>query len=74
LTIELIRPADNIYTMGCHHIDVIRSLAPRDAAKAVPLDPEQDIEDPIGGTHEEYARVADKITAALQKRIQEVAL
>ncbi len=28
--------------------------------------------DPIGGTVEDYARIADKITAALQKRIDEV--
>lgn len=74
LTLELIQPADYIFAMGRHHIDVVRSLAPRDVGKAVPLDPEEDIEDPIGGTFEDYARVADKITAALRKRIQEVAL
>ena len=74
LTVDLIQPADYVYAMGRHHIDVIRSLAPRDVGKAVPLDPDEDIEDPIGGTNEDYARVADKITAALRKRIQEVAL
>jgi tRNA threonylcarbamoyl adenosine modification protein (Sua5/YciO/YrdC/YwlC family) len=74
LTIELILPADYIYTMARHHIDVIRSLAPRESGKAVPLDPEEDIADPIGGTVEDYARVADKISAALRRRIDEVAL
>jgi protein-tyrosine phosphatase len=74
LTVDLIRPVDYIYVMGRHHLDVVRSLAPRDAEKAVPLDPNEDIADPIGGTVEEYARAADRITAALRKRIDEVDL
>jgi L-threonylcarbamoyladenylate synthase len=74
LTLEVIQPADYIYTMARHHIDVIRSLAPREIGKAATLDPEGDIADPIGGTEADYARTADKITAALRKRIGEVAL
>jgi protein-tyrosine phosphatase len=74
LTVDLIRQATYIYTMGNHHRDVVRSLSPQDAERALPLDPNEDIADPIGGTREDYARVADKIAGALQKRIQEVSL
>ncbi len=74
LSVELIRSADNIYTMAKHHLEVVRSLAPRHAAKAEPLDPDHDIADPIGGTEEEYARVADLIEAALRRRLLEVDL
>lgn len=74
LSVELIQPADNIYAMARHHIDVVRSLAPRDAAKACPLDPDRDIADPIGGTEEDYARVADLIEAMLRRRLDEVDL
>ncbi len=72
LTLDQIHLAEYIFTMGRHHIDVVRSLTPADAGKAVPIDPDGDIADPIGGTVEDYARVADKITAALRKRIDEV--
>ncbi len=74
LTVDLIRQASYIYTMGNHHRDVVRSLSPQDAGRALPLDPDEDIADPIGGTLDDYARVADKIAGALQKRIQEVSL
>lgn len=74
LTVELIHHADYIYTMGRYHIDVVRSLAARDADKAVPIDPNEDIADPIGGTVDVYASVADKIANALRKRILEVSL
>lgn len=74
LTVDLIQPADYIFTMGRHHVDVVRSIAPRDADRAVSLDPDEDISDPIGGTVEDYARTADRITRALRTRINEVAL
>lgn len=74
LTADLIHPADHIFTMASHHVDVVRSIAPHQADKAIPLDPDGDIADPIGGTEEDYARVADRLTKALQQRINEVSL
>jgi len=74
LTVELVHTADCIYTMGSYHIDVVRSLAPRQADKALPLDSDRDISDPIGGTVADYARAADRITDALCQRIREVPL
>lgn len=75
LTVDLIRPADYIFTMARHHVEMVRSLSPADAERAVPLSPQQeDIEDPIGGTVEDYQRVANKIKAALANRVDEVLL
>ncbi len=74
LTVDLIRPADYIFTMARHHVEMVRSLSPTDADRAVPLSPQEDIEDPIGGTVEDYQRVANKIEAALANRVDEVLL
>ena len=74
LDVELIRPADYIFTMARHHLDVVRSLSPADADKAIPLHPDEDISDPMGGSIEEYERAADKIKEALGRRIDEIAI
>jgi protein-tyrosine phosphatase len=74
LSVDLIHPADYIYTMGAHHLEVVRSLAPADVAKAAPLDPNVDISDPLGGTIDDYERAAQLISEALRKRLEEVAL
>lgn len=74
LTVDLIHPSDYIYTMGAHHLEIVRSLAPGDVGKASPLDPDEDITDPAGGTIDEYERVARIIRSALEKRLEEVAL
>lgn len=71
---ELIHSADYIFTMGRHHIDVLRSISPIDGGRALPLDDESDISDPAGGSLDEYERVADRITAALRHRLEEVPL
>lgn len=74
LDVELIQPADYIFTMARHHLDVVRSLSPRDAGKACSLHPEEDIADPIGGSVEDYERAAGKIKEALAKRMSEVVI
>jgi protein arginine phosphatase len=74
LAVDLIHPADYIYTMGAHHVEVVRSVAPANVGKAVPLDPDEDIADPIGGTIDDYEHAAEKIEAALRKRLEEVSL
>ncbi len=72
VTVDLVRTADYILTMCRHHGDMVRSLAPQDAAKISTLDPNEDVPDPIGGTVAQYARVADMIEAALLERLTEV--
>lgn len=74
LSVELIRPADYIFTMGRQHLEAVRRLAPSDAAKAQLLDSEGDISDPVGGTIDDYEKTAQRITQALRNRLQEVAL
>lgn len=74
LDVDMIRPADYIFTMARHHIDVVRSLSPGDADKAAPLHPGEDIADPLGGTVEEYERAAKKIKEALAERMSEVVI
>jgi tRNA threonylcarbamoyl adenosine modification protein (Sua5/YciO/YrdC/YwlC family) len=69
---DLVHPADFIYTMGRHHLEVLRSISPSAASKAAPLDPDGDIGDPAGGTMEDYEDAAERITAALRKRLDEV--
>lgn len=72
LTPDLIQSADHIFTMGGHHLEVVRSLSRGDAEKAALLDPGGDISDPIGGTIQDYEHAADRITQALRKRLPEV--
>lgn len=71
---ELIHSADYIFTMGRHHIDVLHSISPTDGRRARPLDEESDISDPAGSSLDEYERVADRITSALRRRLEEVPL
>lgn len=71
---ELIHTADYIFTMGRHHIDVLHSISPTDGRRAQPLESESDISDPAGSSLDEYERVADRITAALHRRLEEVTL
>ena len=72
LVAELIHPADYIFAMARHHIDAVRSIAPGDADKAIPLNVDGDVFDPIGGSLDDYERVAEVITKALKDRLNEV--
>ncbi|MEK6643811.1 MAG: L-threonylcarbamoyladenylate synthase [Planctomycetota bacterium] len=72
LAMELIHSADYIYTMAAHHADVVRSLVPSAAWKVTTLAGDEEITDPIGGSVDEYVRVADRIELALKKRLDEV--
>jgi protein-tyrosine phosphatase len=74
LSVDMIGPADYIYTMGRQHLEVVRSMAPSEMGKVALLDPSEDIGDPIGCPLEEYERVAARITEALRRRIAEMAL
>ena len=49
LTVELIHMADRIYTMGRSHAQAVTAMVPSAADKVQTLDPQGDIDDPIGG-------------------------
>ncbi len=72
LSVELIHPADYIFTMARHHLEVVRSLSPGSSTKARTLDADRDVADPIGGSAEDYQRAADQINAALEQQLSEV--
>ncbi len=71
LTIELIRPADHVFVMARHHLEAVRSIA-RGSADRASLLADEDIADPIGGSVDEYERIARLISDALEQRLQEV--
>lgn len=69
LSVELIHQADAIYTMSQNHARAVGSLVPAAVDKVSNLDPEGDIEDPIGGDVSLYTEVADRIKNLIEKRL-----
>lgn len=70
--VEMVQAADFIFTMGRHHLDVIRTLTRGETAQASPLDSRGDVSDPVGGTIQDYENAAERITEALRTRLPEV--
>ena len=71
LTPELIREADVIYCMAQSHLDAALEIDPDARGKAMLLDPQGDIDDPIGGNLTVYQRCAELIRRRLDVRIKE---
>lgn len=71
LTLETIHRADYILTMTAGHRDVVSAIAGESQGYCRTLN-DQDIEDPIGGDEEIYARCADRIEQALRLRLEEI--
>jgi protein-tyrosine phosphatase len=69
LSVELIHQADVIFTMSESHGRAVASLVPSAADKVSNLDPEGDIEDPIGGDVSLYTEVAERIKKLIEKRM-----
>jgi protein-tyrosine phosphatase len=74
LTIELIHQADVIFTMGRGHTYAVTATVPSAADKVVGLDPERDVEDPIGGDIKLYKDLAGQLKKLIEQRLQEKAL
>ena len=71
LTVELIHQADVIYTMGRGHAQAVHSLVPSASDKVQTLDPDGDIEDPIGSDLAVYKSLAGQLSTLIQKRLDE---
>lgn len=71
ITVELIHQADVIYTMGRSHAQAVLALLPSAADKVVPLDPQGDVEDPIGGDLGLYQSLAKRLKSLIEKRLEE---
>jgi protein-tyrosine phosphatase len=74
LTVELVHQADLIFGMSRNHAAAIRSLVPSAADKITTLDPEGDIEDPIGGSLPLYQDLARQLDILIKRRLEENAL
>jgi len=74
LTPELIRQADHIFAMTRAHREAILAVAPSAAERVRLLIEHEDVQDPIGGTQQEYESCAQRIEAALRARLQEISL
>ena len=57
--------------MSQSHARAVASLVPAAADKVSNLDPDGDIEDPIGGDVSLYKEVADRIGKLIEKRLAE---
>ena len=71
VTRELIQEADIIYTMTDAHRRAILEIAPWAAEKVHRLDPQGDVEDPIGSDATVYQRTAEVIRRKLEARLKE---
>jgi protein-tyrosine phosphatase len=72
---QLVRYADQVWTMTRAHRDVIVNHWPEVAGRVQVLDPGGgDVSDPIGGSAEEYRQCAGQIDKFLEQRIQELDL
>jgi protein-tyrosine phosphatase len=74
LSVDLIHQADMIFTMSRNHASAVMALVPSAADKVATLDPDSDIEDPIGGSAELYQAVAGQIRELIEKRLDENSL
>src|SRR5205823_3101353 len=71
LSVELIHQADVIYVMSKNHAQAVTALVPSAAEKVVTLDPEHDIDDPIGGDLVLYQTLAGQLQTLIEHRLEE---
>ena len=74
LSIELIHQADVIFGMGRSHVQAVRSLVPSAAAKTFTLDPDGDIEDPIGSDVDVYRQLAGQLKILIDQQLDKTGL
>lgn len=71
LSVELIHQADMIFTMSKNHARAVTALVPSAAEKVTTLNPEGDVEDPIGGDVSLYQQVAGELRTLIEMRLHE---
>ncbi len=75
LTREMIEKADLVIGMTQEHVEAARSLVPGDEArhkKIVQLDPDHNLEDPIGMGQETYDELSKRMESLIPKRLEEL--
>jgi len=71
-TIDVLRRADVIYTMTAAHLEEVVSILPSAAKKTHRLDPQGDIDDPIGADSRTYRQVAGHLQEVIRMRLKEI--
>lgn len=71
LSASLVKDSDLVFVMEQAHREAVLSLHPQVADRCVLLDPDGEIEDPIGQPLEVFHRCAEQIEGALEKRVGE---
>jgi protein-tyrosine phosphatase len=74
LTVELVNRADVILTMGAAHTEAVTVLSPAAAGRTLSLNPEGDVEDPIGSDSAHYRVLATQIEQMVRRRMGETVL
>ena len=72
LTPELIAAAEQIFTMTRAHARAVAQLAPEATHKIAPLDPEEDVADPIGQSQRVYSETAQRLRTLIRRRLAEL--
>ncbi|GJM26045.1 MAG: protein-tyrosine-phosphatase [Phycisphaerae bacterium] len=70
----LINTADHIFCMTSGHRQAVVSMVPDVGDKVQLLIEGRDVNDPFGGSAEDYQRCANEIHAAIQERLKEITL
>ena len=71
LTPEMIRKADLVLGMTSSHVEAARMMAGEDCETPIErVDPDRDIEDPIGMGQDVYDRVAERLDEVLPERLR----
>lgn len=74
LTVELVHKVEKIFCMNVAHRNAVIELVPAAAAKTQCLDPNGDIEDPIGNGLSAYVNCAQRIHRLVRLRFDELSL
>jgi protein-tyrosine phosphatase len=74
LTPEQIHAADYIFGMTERHVETVAQLLPSARAVVVRLDPDDDVEDPIGGDPGLYESMAKRLEALVRRHLEGIEL
>ena len=74
LSVELVHRADHIFTMGRAHAEQVLALVPSAQGKVSTLDPDGDIDDPIGGSDGLYRSLAADLERLIERRFDDAGL
>jgi protein-tyrosine phosphatase len=69
LSVELIHQADHIFAMGRSHLAAVAALVPSAMQRTVPLNPDGEIDDPIGGDTALYLALARRLDELIDKHV-----